>query len=222
MAASIVSVILAGFAIWLSVTFYKMSTATAESTREAAREIVAGVRRLEKLFDRLYGDTFDMMKETVSDMSKHIWPTPGTDTSNLIEERANEKAAQLKEQFRGELSSILSTIGKTDQKIEAVRSRLESLVDSVISQSRAAEKEARKDTVRNTVMEALDTLASVSRRTTMYELVDFLGWQADRLAVIKELFRLRDEGIVALPEDVKDLGDLAPSTPVILRKTATF
>ena len=72
--ASIVSLIIGGFAIWLSVTFYRMSNKISEDTKGAAKGISASVRRLESLFDSLYSDTFSMMKDTVSDMRKHIWP----------------------------------------------------------------------------------------------------------------------------------------------------
>jgi len=64
--ASITSVILAVGAIWLSITFYRMSSAASKATEEAAKGISASVERLEKLFDKLYSDTFSMMRDTVS------------------------------------------------------------------------------------------------------------------------------------------------------------
>jgi hypothetical protein len=72
--ASIVSIIISGFAIWLSITFYRMSVGESAKTTEAANEIASGVKRLDDLFDRLYADTFGMMKDTLTDMRKHIWP----------------------------------------------------------------------------------------------------------------------------------------------------
>ena len=41
--ASIVSVVLAGVAIWFPVVFYRMSTGVAKSTKDAARDIEASV-----------------------------------------------------------------------------------------------------------------------------------------------------------------------------------
>jgi hypothetical protein len=76
--ASIASLVLAVLAIWLSIVFYKMSIAAASTTTEAAKGISASVERLEKLFDKLYADTFSIMRDTVSDMRKHIWPTDET------------------------------------------------------------------------------------------------------------------------------------------------
>lgn len=63
--ASIASLILAVGAIWLSVVFFRMSDAASKATTEAAKDIAASVERLEKLFDKLYSDTFSMMRDTV-------------------------------------------------------------------------------------------------------------------------------------------------------------
>jgi hypothetical protein len=74
--ASVASLILAIVAIWLSITFYKMSSTAARATEDAAKGISASVERLEKIFDKLYSDTFSVMRETVTDMRKHILDAP--------------------------------------------------------------------------------------------------------------------------------------------------
>jgi sensor histidine kinase YesM len=92
--ASIVSVILAGFALWLSIVFYRMSNESSTKIKESADRIGASVDRLEILFNKLYADTFSMMKETVSDMRKHIWrddKVSEDQTSEEAERRADEK-----------------------------------------------------------------------------------------------------------------------------------
>ena len=63
--ASIVSVVLAIVAIWLSVTFYRLSNDASGEIKSASKDIGASVSRLEKVFDNLYSDTFTMMKDTV-------------------------------------------------------------------------------------------------------------------------------------------------------------
>lgn len=84
--ASIASVILALLAIWLSFAFFKLSSSASKSTEEAAKGISASVERLEKLFDKLYADTFSMMRETVTDMRQHIWKAPPHDEAEGIGE----------------------------------------------------------------------------------------------------------------------------------------
>jgi hypothetical protein len=145
--ASIVSVIIGGFAIWLSVTFYRLSNKISEDTREAAKGISASVDRLESLFDRLYSDTFSMMKDTVSDMRKHIWPEKDTQTEALvtIEKRADQKVDELRSQIASELSGVMRQVGRTDTKIAGVEERLTHLIDKAITQSRRLESEAQEE-----------------------------------------------------------------------------
>jgi len=145
--ASIVSVIIGGFAIWLSVTFYRLSNKISEDTKEAAKGISASVDRLESLFDRLYSDTFSMMKDTVSDMRKHIWPEKEQHTDALvaIEKKADQKVEELRAQIASELTSVMHQVGRTDTKITGVEERLTGLIDKAITQSRRVESEAQEE-----------------------------------------------------------------------------
>jgi hypothetical protein len=85
---SAVSAFIGIFAIWLSVTFFKMSSKLSESTKEAASHIGASVVRLEKIFDRLYNDIFSITKDTVSDMRKQLWRAS---MHSEVEEQAEKK-----------------------------------------------------------------------------------------------------------------------------------
>ena len=145
--ASIVSVIIAGFAIWLSVTFYRLSNRISEDTKEAAKGISASVDRLESLFDRLYTDTFSMMKDTVSDMRKHIWPEKDAHSDALaaIETKADQKVEELRGQMAEELSTLMHQVGRTDTRIDGVEERLIHLIDKAITQSRRVESEAQEE-----------------------------------------------------------------------------
>jgi len=145
--ASVVSVVIGGFAIWLSVTFYRMATNISEDTREASKAISSSVDRLESLFDRLYSDTFSMMKDTVSDMRKHIWPEKEQDTDALaaIEAKADDKVEHLRADIAAELSTMMSQVGRTDTKITGVEERLTDLIDKAITQSRRVESEAQEE-----------------------------------------------------------------------------
>lgn len=198
--ASVVSVILAFVAIGLAVFFYRMSHDVTQSTREAAKDIQSGVSRLEKLFDSLYTDTFGMMKETFTDMRKHMWPDTGADeTSNLVEQKANEKIAVVKEEVSAELSNIFSKIGTTDQKVKAVESRLESLVDRAITQSRRVEKEARDETIRDVVLDKLRKLGKPGGSIRWVEFIESIPKRISSYSAAEELIRLQEDGLVLIP-----------------------
>ena len=100
-AAAIAALVLAVVAIVLSIVFYKMSAQLADSTKEAAKGIGGSVEKLEKLFDRLYADTFSMMKETVTDMRKHAWGESPAEGSTILDEADKEADEKIEELRRG-------------------------------------------------------------------------------------------------------------------------
>jgi len=103
--------------------------------------------RLESLFVRLYSDTFSMMRDTVSDMRKHIWPEKEQSVEALskIEERAEEEIKERRSQISSELSGVVRQVGRTDSKIAGVEERLGQLVDKAIQQTRRVESEAQEE-----------------------------------------------------------------------------
>jgi len=66
------SLVMAALAIWLSITFYKMSDVSAKEMKDSTNKINSNVDKLEKMFDTMYADTFTMVKETVTHMRKQV------------------------------------------------------------------------------------------------------------------------------------------------------
>jgi ElaB/YqjD/DUF883 family membrane-anchored ribosome-binding protein len=145
--SSIASVIIGGFAIWLSVTFYKLSNKIAEDTKEAAKGISASVDRLQSLFDKLYADTFTIMKDTVSDMRKHMWPDKETSPEAITEisKNADAKIAELRAQVTKEVTNVLQQVGKTDKKVEGLEHKIIDVMDKTIRRARQVEMEAQEE-----------------------------------------------------------------------------
>ena len=108
--SSVASLVLAVLAITLSIVFFRMSTVLSQSANDAAKGIEASVARLEQLFDKLYSDTFSMMRETVSDMRKHMWPEEVADMSKL-----GEEAERLAEKKVAKLKALMQTIEAHDR-----------------------------------------------------------------------------------------------------------
>ena len=151
--ASIASLILAVGAIWLSIVFFRMSNEASKATTEAAKGIAASVERLEKLFDKLYSDTFSMMRDTVSDMRKHMWPEDGLRaTENEAEQKADEKIAEITHRVDQQLERVLARQDSADQNTTALHGEIRELFDNAIRTSRAADQEAREETDRSLVL----------------------------------------------------------------------
>lgn len=189
--ATIASLVLAVVAIGLSIVFFRMSAELAESTKEASKGIGASVERLEKLFDKLYADTFSMMRDTVSDMRRHIWPEEGTSIEELAAEadqKTEEKLGDFREHMEEELNKVLSRqVAQEDR----VRSLL-ALMDQAIESTREVASEAREETIREHILRYL----SGRRRVEIIELFEELPVSPVR--VRRELDRLAKEGLIKL------------------------
>jgi len=204
--ASIASLILAVGAIWLSVVFFKMSNEASKATTEAAKGIDASVQRLENLFDKLYSDTFSMMKDTVTDMRKHIWngddnlrENDGSIKTDILEEadkKADEKVAEIKSTMDKQLSEILARQKAADGKVSDIGVEIEKLLDNAIQTSRLVESEAREETVRNHILMELKRFSRNKRIVTAEDLVEMISEHIPPHRVIRELDNMRDEGLV--------------------------
>lgn len=208
--ASIASLILAIGAIWLSIVFFRMSNEASKATTEAAKGIDASVQRLEKLFDKLYSDTFSMMKETVSDMRKHIWNVDDESVSSeeernkILEEadkKADEKVSEIKSALDKQLNEILARQKIADGKVSGIGKELESLLENAIQTSRMVESEAREETIRNHILSEIRKFRRKGKIAIAEELVDQLGDFLPPHKVVKEVQRMKDEGILYFEGD---------------------
>lgn len=215
--ASIASLILAVGAIWLSIVFFNMSNDASKATTEAAKGIDASVKRLENLFDKLYSDTFSMMRDTVSDMRKHIWNGEGTEVNenrnDILEEadkKAEEKVQEIKSALDKQLNEILKSQQIADSKVSGIGKELEMLLDKAIQTSRMIESEAREETVRNYILMVLRVYHSRYKKVVLArELVDSLKDNIPSHRIISELSNMKEEGLIYYDDE-----HLSPSTKV--------
>jgi hypothetical protein len=198
-ATSIASLVLAVVAIVLSIVFYQMSSQLSESTKEAAKDIGASVEKLEKLFDRLYADTFSMMKDTVSDMRKHAWGEAATETPNILEEaekKTEQKTEALRKHFDEQVAQILERQKITDGRVGQTREELKKLVDRAIDASRNVEHEAREETIRRYILKNIFMLKRRGEKILAGDIVDSLSEQFPQMAVVRELERMKAEKLI--------------------------
>lgn len=124
--ASVFSIVLGIVAIWLSVLFYKMSDKSSKEIEKSSTAIDANVKRLDVLFDKMYSDTFGMVKETVSDMRQYVYK------SNSKDETITENiATEIESKAKSIVNEAIS--GLHEDKIS--KSELEVLVNKIIKES---------------------------------------------------------------------------------------
>ena len=133
--------------------FYRWSNGASKEVSDSAKEINAGVARLEKLFDTLYSDTFSMMKETVSDMRSHAWSVDGTAKSNEQSQEAllQEAIRQVRQETTQQISKILS-----ESNIQVtVKDQVEELVNNAVTKSVRVGHDAELEATKQRIMGVL-------------------------------------------------------------------
>lgn len=203
-AASVVSIGIALFAIWLSVTFFRMSNDASGRVHEAAKDIGAAVTRLEKVFDKLYADTFSMMHETVTDMRKHMWPDgPGQDqAATEVEVRTDEKVQQIRDELSAKMDEVVERAGLTDTRVGELRRELAPMLEQAITMTRSAESEAREESLQTLLLRRMSILKRRKRDVTADDLVSHPPESFTPGEVLEELHKLRADGRIEWDDPV--------------------
>jgi vacuolar-type H+-ATPase subunit H len=217
--ASIVSVVIAILAIWLSIVFYKMSSKLSVSTNDAAKGISSSVERLEKLFDKLYSDTFSMMRDTVSDMRHHLWPAKDrSEEITEIESEAQEKAGVLLKEIEGktekELSSILAKQKITEDRIVDLREEMLALINRVLVESKEADAVAKKEVLREKLKDIMRGVSDSENKMMAREIVGRAQkLKFDFYEVLGELYKMKADKIIDFATK-----EIEPQTIIELKK----
>ena len=80
---SIVSVVLAGFAIWISLYLYRLSSSAESEIKQSSKDIANGVSKLEDLFSSLYSDTFALVRDSYKAMHERAWQLPVEESAHV-------------------------------------------------------------------------------------------------------------------------------------------
>jgi len=199
--ASIASLILAILAIWLSIVFFRMSSELSTISTRAAEGISTSVQKLEVLFDRLYADTFSMMRDTVSDMRKHIWPDDSLVTDKVSQEAekiSDEKINAVKKKMDLEVIKILERQQITNKELTSLKAELQNLLHNAIKESRGIDVEEH-DVI--TMDNILTTMHKYSRHgIKAVDLVNTLRPILRSTAAIFEIEQMKDKKLITYPE----------------------
>jgi hypothetical protein len=130
--SAIAAGVLAIVALALSIVFFILAKRDADQSAKNAAQIASSVERLEKLFDSLYSDTFSMMRETYTDMRKHVWTAVRPSDDKPAEaELAADTAAILEK-----VGEVSKEVGVTGKKLEELQSRLQPLLADALAKEK--------------------------------------------------------------------------------------
>ncbi|MDO8273244.1 MAG: hypothetical protein Q7U82_15225 [Gammaproteobacteria bacterium] len=183
--ASLVSIGLGGLAIWLAVKFYELSTKSADKLEKSSSDIESATKRLEILFEKLYADTFSMVKDTVSDMRKHVWRKEETEGS-----LSDERVLALKSELLEEINSNFKKLSGDFQQ-EDLSNKIKSIVEKAVNKTAEISQKPTSEQVLSAIERLWETGASV----TYSAIANRLG-VADN-DVVGTLFSLRGAGKIS-------------------------
>lgn len=187
--AASTSIVLAIVALALSIFFFVQGKNSAERSERSAAEISSNVNRLETLFDRLYSDTFSMMRETVTDMRQHVWKiAPGQGPAE--DEKLKELEAKSQAAVLDELDKVSRKVGLADAKVGELRAELAPVLKRALEEQREIVEEVSNSQVES---EVLDLIRNKTVSDVRY-LEQRLPYS--REAIVRALFRLRQMGII--------------------------
>ncbi len=222
--AAIVSIAIAGFAVWLSITFYRMSNEVSTGIKDASRGIASSVEKLEQLFNTFYSDTFSMVKDTFSDMRKHAWPDSDkkVDVESMIEEKMSPELDSLKTEMSTSISDIVAKIAKATDQIDDVKHGVEKVVGETIERTREIDKLASKSLeahIRKEIILKIIRFKTTSPRPM--KAMDIANTFMNTFAVdevLKEIYTLNQEGSISIKGIINEPFDISPGSIIRVSK----
>ncbi|MBJ8189193.1 hypothetical protein [Bacillus cereus] len=206
--SSAISLVLGIVAIVLSILFYKMSDKSSRYVEKAAHDIDSNVKKLEIMFEKMYADTFGMVKDTVSDMRKYVYRSNGTENGGVSSEEVEIKTNEI-------VNKALEGIQETNLDKEQVKE----LVLHLIEKSKDVEQDLKTDSY----IEKIKKILLHNHSLTFPELlVDLSGPNADtddNKKLFDALVKMRDQNIIDDPFWDDEDGDTSiyHDTPIRLK-----
>ncbi|MEI3893156.1 MULTISPECIES: hypothetical protein [Bacillus] len=205
--SSAISLVLGIVAIVLSVLFYKMSEKSSKEVEKAAHDIDSNVKKLEMMFEKMYTDTFGMVKETVHDMRQYVYRKNGTGNGDISAEKIESKTNEI-------VNKALEGIHENSLNKEQVRD----LVLDLIEKSKDVEQNLKTDSYIDRIKGIL-----LHKRPNFMDLLKELYGEKPNNYETSELFsalqKMRDQNIIVDPFTYDEDGaSIYHSTKITLKE----
>jgi hypothetical protein len=212
--AAVVSIAIGVFAIWLSLTFYKMSTRNMESVIEASKGLQANMNRLEALFNKLYPGSFSIPKESIPETPKQPLPE-AVRQEDFIREEVEKRTEKKVEELRKALDKAKSGIPEK-QVIQETRAIL-GATERAFTEPKKADGETFKGSIRERIEKQINFYQHRGYKGIISEfLVDDIKADTPLLTVQDiepELRKMKEEAIIDWEGD-----KLGPNTHIEFKK----
>lgn len=148
-----------------------------------------------------------MMKDTVSDMRRHIWnnDSDSTTTNNIddeLEKKAQKKIDDLKKELSDELSKMFSKQNKTDSQLQNLKGELTNLIEKAVIQTRNVETEAREETIRDYILRTFRSIRKRRKRIFVDTIIEkAIEDGVSPKHLIDELHKMKEDKIIDFEGD---------------------
>ena len=218
--AAVVSIAIGIFAIWLSLTFYKMSTRNMENVIEASKGLQANMNRLEALFNKLYPGTLSVPKESVPEVPKQPWPEAARQEDFIreeVEKRAERKVEELRKALERGRGGVPEKQVIQETRMDSSKRDIPEAADRTIIEPRKAEAGEFKGSIRERIEKQIAFYQHRGYRGIISEfLMDDIKSDTPQLTgpdVEYELRKMKEDAIIDWEGD-----KLGPNTHIEFKK----
>jgi hypothetical protein len=214
--ASVTSAILAIIAIGLSIIFFLMSIKSSRETEQAAQNTKSSADRLEKIFDSLYTSTFALMKDTVTEVSRHAWPEGSKTSSDFdLRKTLDEKISLVQKESDMKIENKIQELAKanklSDQDRDALTNTIRTVMNDAINKTKSVEEGAKNISLRQAIANLLLDFPG-HRPVRAGEIVDVLSKSYQFNEIMDELNRYRELAIIAMSTK-----EIQPNTKILVK-----
>ncbi|HBB93935.1 MAG TPA: hypothetical protein DC054_00970 [Blastocatellia bacterium] len=215
--ASVASLVLAAVAILLSYMFFRLSAESSNGIQASTHAIDNSVTQLDRLFELLHTETFQIVRGTISAYEKRFLADPAIveESEQLAVTKTNEKIEQFKADMRTELETAVAKFGKTEAQLSPVRQQLEKVLDMAIDGSLNADREAREENIKDHLLSYLNELSSSDSAMPVMKVALHFRDRFRPADILKALIELKQDGRIDFDRKIDHWSDISGDVMLI-------
>lgn len=204
--SSIASLVISLLAIWLSIKFYQMSTASSKEIKESSSNVNNNVEKLEKMFDTMYRDTFSMVKDTVTHMRR--------------QEDRNLKTVDYSDEIQSKVAEAISDHLKRVEPEKLNKNQIKDLVMDLVKESKDYEVDVKRQFIKNKIIFHLNREGAKTYKYLEKYIFSDKPSRDEKNILFDTMYEMTNEGIINADFTHMPDGELAVNTsdPIELLK----
>jgi hypothetical protein len=154
---TLVSLVLGGLSIWLSMYFFRRATEAERRADQASQTIATSLEVIQKIHDKMYTDLFGMTKDAYDDIRAKAFGASAIEaaTRDRSEEIASANVDEAKREMQRTFDQLLSRLDSTDGQVKALASITRPLIAKAVERGKAAADVAQASAIEKEILAIL-------------------------------------------------------------------